>query len=76
MGRDARRKVMLCHTHDIATYLEEAAADWEPTAFATVLEWLDLLPDLLSTRPFAAARMEFATELAKVLAAEWNIRLA
>eukprot|EP00965_Chrysotila_dentata_P118245 3908866-Pleurochrysis_carterae.AAC.1 len=59
----ARRRAMIRHTHDIAQYLEKAAADWEPSAFARALEWLDLVPDLLSTRPSAAARMEFAKEL-------------
>eukprot|EP00965_Chrysotila_dentata_P189558 6173385-Pleurochrysis_carterae.AAC.2 len=76
MGKEARRKAMLRHTRDIADYLEVAAANWEPTAFATALEWLDLLPDLFATRHFAEARMEFAQELAELLQAEWNMSLA
>eukprot|EP00965_Chrysotila_dentata_P162108 5353105-Pleurochrysis_carterae.AAC.1 len=63
---------MLRHTHAIADHLEEAAADWEPTAFATALLWLDLLPDLQATRPFATARVEFVHELTALLQAEWN----
>eukprot|EP00965_Chrysotila_dentata_P228235 6196489-Pleurochrysis_carterae.AAC.6 len=78
MGKDARRKArMLRHTRDIADHFEEAAVDWEPTAFASALDsWLELIQDLLSTRPFVMARMEFAKELAELLQAEWNISLA
>eukprot|EP00965_Chrysotila_dentata_P143764 4750114-Pleurochrysis_carterae.AAC.1 len=65
------------HTHDIATHLEEQAVDWElNNALADALGWLDLTPDLLSTRPFMMARMQFATEPSELLQAERNLNLA
>eukprot|EP00965_Chrysotila_dentata_P109354 3614118-Pleurochrysis_carterae.AAC.1 len=44
MSSEERRRAMLRHTHDIVKHLEFVAVDWEPTAFATALSWLDLLP--------------------------------
>eukprot|EP00965_Chrysotila_dentata_P037030 1232093-Pleurochrysis_carterae.AAC.1 len=76
MSAEAQKKAMQRHTHDIADHLELAAVDLEPTAIARALEWLDLLPELLATRPSAAARMEFGKQLASVLQAEWNVSLA
>eukprot|EP00965_Chrysotila_dentata_P116883 3863228-Pleurochrysis_carterae.AAC.1 len=54
MGAEARRRAMLRYTHDIALYLEEEALEWELNAFANVLKWFDLIPDLLLTRHFLA----------------------
>eukprot|EP00965_Chrysotila_dentata_P144900 4785128-Pleurochrysis_carterae.AAC.1 len=76
MTQNARRVALIRHTHDIATHLEFAAVDWEPSAFATALVWLDLLPSLLETRPFVKARMQFGRELAEVLRMEWGVELA
>eukprot|EP00965_Chrysotila_dentata_P163311 5394090-Pleurochrysis_carterae.AAC.1 len=76
MSQNARRVALIRHTHDIAAHLEFAAADWEPSAFASALVWLDLLPSLLQTRPFVKARMEFARELADLLRLEWGVELA
>eukprot|EP00965_Chrysotila_dentata_P055415 1838468-Pleurochrysis_carterae.AAC.1 len=63
MGPAAQKRALLRHTHDIAEHLEFAAANWEPTAFATALVWLDLVPELLATQPFRKAHFEFAKEL-------------
>eukprot|EP00965_Chrysotila_dentata_P080145 2644299-Pleurochrysis_carterae.AAC.1 len=76
MTPTARRMAMLRHTHDIANHLEEAAADWEPHVFAAALGWLDLLPELLETRPFVKARMDFAKDMLNILDAEWSVELA
>eukprot|EP00965_Chrysotila_dentata_P261876 6214393-Pleurochrysis_carterae.AAC.3 len=76
MTPTARRMAMLRHTHDIANHLELAAADWEPHAFAAALNWLDLLPDLLETRPFVKVRMDFAQDMLNILDAEWSVELA
>ena len=64
------------HTRVIADYLEEECHDWEPNAFAAALEWLDMLPELLSTRPLRKWRMQFARELRDILSAEWGPDLA
>eukprot|EP00965_Chrysotila_dentata_P077147 2547122-Pleurochrysis_carterae.AAC.1 len=72
MSKTAQRFAVLRHTHDISKHLEFAAADWEPNCFAAALQWLDLLPDLLLTRPFVKFRMDFAREILSLLNAEWN----
>eukprot|EP00965_Chrysotila_dentata_P047817 1586190-Pleurochrysis_carterae.AAC.1 len=76
MSPTARKFAILRHTHDIADHLEQAAVDWEPNAFATALVWLDLLPDLLATRPFVKARLDFARDILGILDAEWSVDLA
>ena len=73
MSALAREQAMRRHTHDICDYLEERASDWEPSAFAASLEWLDLLPELFSTRPLRKWRMAFARELREMLHAEWGV---
>ena len=74
----SRNKAILRHQGEIRqVMIDGKCSDWLPAAFAGALVSIEgMVEDLWATREFAKLRWEFATELAEVLQAEWNVQLA
>ena len=77
MTKSARSKAFWRHSQDIEQALVRAGIeDWSIAAFARVLDRRGLIPHLMSTKPLCAEKMSLASDLAGILAAEYNADLA
>eukprot|EP00965_Chrysotila_dentata_P109628 3623117-Pleurochrysis_carterae.AAC.1 len=68
---DARRKALMRHTAAICTALMAAGSiDWMPSYFALALKSMGIFEELMSTKLFAASRLQLVRHLLDVLSAE------
>ena len=76
-SKEARRKALLRHSHDIYMLLTNAGvADWQPSAFVLALKKVGMYELMMQTKVLAETRLELVRGLSKVLAAEWGPKLA
>ena len=77
MSKAARNQAFWRHCTDIETALVKAGIDdWNVAALARVLHWREMVPDIMSTKPFCLEKNSLVANLTDVLAAEYNVNLA